>query len=126
MAEFSIVRLSSARFLRQFNRQGRFSLLDLPGEVRNKIYTYAIPIEHYAIEWVCNNPYNQNMSVEHCLGRLPDLEVDFDSNSLSNSGTRRCLIFNHLLGLSESLLPLISSTVVGATLSPDHSERRAS
>ena len=43
--------------------QGQFPFLQLPGELRNKIYSYAIPEKNYAIEWRHHN--HQNKSLTH-------------------------------------------------------------
>jgi len=42
------------RALRQYKPKGQFPFLELPGELRNKIYDYSIKDNHYAIEWIGN------------------------------------------------------------------------
>ncbi len=53
---------STSRALRHYKREGRFPFLDLPGELRNKIYDYAITKEHYAIEWVGNTQKSKSLT----------------------------------------------------------------
>lgn len=64
--ETPLVRLpyepSTPRALRHYKPEGRFPFLDLPGELRNKIYDYAITKEHYAIEWVGNTQKSKSLT----------------------------------------------------------------
>lgn len=52
----------TSRALRHYKREGRFPFLDLPGELRNKIYEYSITKEHYAIEWVDNTQKSKSLT----------------------------------------------------------------
>ncbi len=64
--EVPLVRLpdepSTSRVLRNYTPEGHFPFLDLPGELRNKIYDYAITKEHYAIEWVGNTQKSKSLT----------------------------------------------------------------
>lgn len=64
--EIPLVRLpyepSTSRALRHYKREGQFPFPDLPGELRNKIYDYAISKEHYAIEWVGNTQKSKSLT----------------------------------------------------------------
>lgn len=64
--EVPLVRLpcepSTPRALRHYKREGQFPFLDLPGELRNKIYDYAITKEHYAIKWVENTHKSKSLT----------------------------------------------------------------
>ena len=48
--------------------KGHFRFLDLPGELRNKIYDYGIVKQYYEIEWVDND--NKTKSLTYRLPRL--------------------------------------------------------
>ena len=48
--------------------KGHFPFLKLPGELRNKIYDYAIVKQSYEIGWVDNN--HKSKSLTYCLPRL--------------------------------------------------------
>ncbi len=56
------------RALRGFQPRGTFPFLDLPGELRNRIYDYAIATNHYAMEWVCDNKKSKSLTY-----RLPKI-----------------------------------------------------
>ncbi|KAL9126064.1 MAG: hypothetical protein Q9217_004822 [Psora testacea] len=49
------------RALRYIPR-GQFPFLELPGELRNKIYNYAIPCESYAINWVHHKQRSRSLT----------------------------------------------------------------
>lgn len=48
--------------LRNFQPKGVFLFLNLPGELRNKIYGYVIKKYHYMIEWVDNKCRNKSLT----------------------------------------------------------------
>ena len=52
----------------RYTRKGHFPFLKLPGELRNKIYDYAIGKQYYQIGWVDNN--HKNKSLTYWLSKL--------------------------------------------------------
>jgi len=92
--EVPLVRLpcepSTSRALR-FTPRGHFPFLELPGELRNKIYELAIPKEHYSIKWVYHN--QKSKSLTYCLPR----QSGFPGPQLSpdTAQRRRLLDFHH-------------------------------
>ena len=55
---------------------GHFPFLELPGELRNKIYAYAIPSECYALKWVQDTQKSRSLTCPSCWspnGLRPDV-----------------------------------------------------
>ena len=89
-AEVASVRLpcepTTARALR-FKPKGIFLFLELPGELRNRIYEYAIDTEDYAIEWVNNKQQSKSLTY-----RLPKLSRVFSPHLPVDAARRRRLL----------------------------------
>ena len=64
--------------------KGHFPFLKLPGELRNKIYDYAITSRHYEIEWVDNNHKNKSLTY-----RLPSLDKAYGPHLEAGAARRR-------------------------------------
>ncbi|CAD6585808.1 MAG: hypothetical protein ASARMPREDX12_002949 [Alectoria sarmentosa] len=64
--------------------KGHFPFLELPGELRNKIYDYAIVKQYYEIEWVDNNQKNKSLTY-----RLPRLGRAYGPHLESGAARRR-------------------------------------
>lgn len=74
---------STRRALR-YTPKGHFPFLKLPGELRNKIYDYAIVKQYYQIEWVNNNHKSKSLTY-----RLPRLSKAYGPHLDSDSARRR-------------------------------------
>lgn len=64
--------------------KGHFPFLKLPGELRNKIYDYAIVRQYYKIEWVTNSHKSKSLTY-----RLPKLGKAYEPHLNSGSAKRR-------------------------------------
>lgn len=64
--------------------KGCFPFLKLPGELRNKIYDYAIVKQYYEIGWVDNNHKNKSLTY-----RLPKLGRAYGPHLESGAARRR-------------------------------------
>lgn len=64
--------------------KGQFRFLDLPGELRNKIYDYGIVKQYYDIGWVGNNHKNKSLTY-----RLPRLGIACGPHLESGAARRR-------------------------------------
>ena len=53
------------------------SFFRLPGEFRNRIYLYAIPSEHFTIEWIGREASSRSLIFRHDKGRKPALPMNF-------------------------------------------------
>lgn len=74
---------STKRALR-YTTKGQFPFLKLPGELRNKIYDYAIVRHYYQIEWVDNSHKSKSLTY-----RLPRLGKAYGPRLDSGSAARR-------------------------------------
>lgn len=75
--------LNTSRALR-YSPKGQFPFLNLPGELRNKIYDYAMVKQHYEIGWVDNNHKSKSLTY-----RLPLLGKAYGPHLESNAARRR-------------------------------------
>ena len=50
--EIGLIRLPGATTCKPFKIQGQFPFLELPGEIRNKIYDLVIPSKMYDLDWL--------------------------------------------------------------------------
>ena len=106
--EIALVRLpcepSVKRSLR-YQRKGHFPFLRLPGELRNKIYDYAIAKGDYAIDWIDHNQKNKSLTYG-----FPKQSWQFKTSEHSGPillpGTaqrRRSLDFHHRRSINQHL-----------------------
>ena len=68
----------------RYTSKGHFPFLKLPGELRNKIYDYALVRQSYQIEWVDNNHKSKSLTY-----RLPRLSKAHGPRLDSDSAKRR-------------------------------------
>ncbi|KAG8525411.1 uncharacterized protein KY384_009055 [Bacidia gigantensis] len=62
-----------------YSRKGRFPFLDLPGELRNKIYAYALPRETFHLYWVDRSQRTKTLTYGlplRPMAKQPCLEQD--------------------------------------------------
>ncbi len=55
----------------RFERRGQFPFLQLPGELRNKIYDYAMPARRFSIDWMNGNQKSRTLT--HTLPGRPGM-----------------------------------------------------
>ena len=68
----------------RYTPKGRFPFLKLPGELRNRIYDYAIEQHYYHIEWVENNHKSKSLTY-----RLPKLGGSYGPRLEAGAARRR-------------------------------------
>ncbi len=68
----------------RYTRKGQFPFLQLPGELRNKIYDYAIVKQYYEVGWVDNNHKNKSLTY-----RLPKLGRAYGPHLEAGAASRR-------------------------------------
>ena len=68
----------------RYTPKGHFPFLELPGELRNKIYDYAMVKQYYEIEWVDNSRKNKTLTY-----RLPRLGRAYGPHLEANAARRR-------------------------------------
>ncbi|MCJ1459867.1 hypothetical protein MMC28_010246 [Mycoblastus sanguinarius] len=90
---------STPRALR-FALQGLFPFLELPGEIRNKIYDYTITDDYYVINWV--NSHHKSKTLTH---QLPRLGKAFSPHLRPDATMRRRLLDYHRRAQPPKCLP---------------------
>ena len=101
--ERPLVRIPQATQTTPFKPTGQFPFLELPGELRNKVYDLVINRRQYSIEWVKNTPRSKSLTfnlvgVDSMHRDQPHLHDDVAKH-------RRALDYRHRWLLDEHIKP---------------------
>ena len=89
----------------RFERKGQFPFLQLPGELRNKIYDYAIEKGLYVIQWINRNQKSKSLTYKYLRRSQPSSPSEQTGPMLAPDAARRrrSLDFHHRRSINKHL-----------------------